>query len=43
MKKSTLIIIAVLALLCIGLYSCKGTQDCPAYSSTSTEQVENNG
>ncbi len=39
MKKSILIVAAVLFLSAV-LYSCKGTQDCPAYSKAERPQVE---
>ena len=39
MKKRILILL-LLGLLALGLYSCKGTQDCPAYSDSQIEQPE---
>lgn len=31
--KKILIILAAVALLCLGLYSCNTTKDCPAYDN----------
>ncbi|MDD2634821.1 MAG: hypothetical protein PHW82_04915 [Bacteroidales bacterium] len=30
--KKAIVILALLALVCIGSYSCKTTDDCPAYN-----------
>ncbi|MDD2387712.1 MAG: hypothetical protein PHP52_13125 [Bacteroidales bacterium] len=35
--KKLIVILALFALVCLGLYSCKTTDDCPAYN-----QIEKN-
>ncbi|MDD3860196.1 MAG: hypothetical protein PHW83_08350 [Bacteroidales bacterium] len=38
--KKVLIILAVFALICLGLYSCKTTNDCPAYGKANNDLVK---
>lgn len=38
--KKVLIILAVAALVCAGLSSCKSTNDCPAYGNSQTNSLE---
>lgn len=38
--KQRILLILVLSLLALGLFSCKGTQDCPAYSENTEEQID---
>lgn len=38
--KKILIILAVFALICFGLYSCKTTNDCPAYGKSNNDIVK---
>jgi hypothetical protein len=38
--KKALIILAMAALVCVGLYSCKTVNDCPAYGKGQVNNIE---
>jgi hypothetical protein len=40
--KKILVIAAIVFVIALGFQSCKAVQDCPAYSSTQTEQPAQN-